>query len=85
MARFFFSVEGGSLPGDDCEGMELAGHEEARVEATVMLGKMLSDDAQGFWTAKELRLTVSDENGMILFVVDISGIEAPAAANERTE
>ena len=82
MVRYYFHTESGGVSLDD-EGMDLSGYDEARVEAARMLGEMLKDDAHQFWSKRSMRLIVTDESGLILFALDISGVEAPALSRER--
>jgi hypothetical protein len=62
MSRYFFHVIDGKEIIDD-EGTELAGAEEARVEAVVVSGAMLKDTGRNFWNNGEWRLWVTDEAG----------------------
>lgn len=84
MQRYFFHTEGVNSTLDQ-EGMELADHQLARVEAARLLGEMLRDNAHDFWAQKSLRLIVTDHQGLILFALDLSGIEAPAVRQDRIQ
>lgn len=82
MARYFFHTEDGSSRLDH-EGQDLADDTLAKIEAVRLLGQMLKDEPAGFWDHKELKLIVTDADGMILFALDLSAIEAPAIASRR--
>jgi hypothetical protein len=77
MPRYFFHVEDGADITDDV-GMELAGVAEAKCEAMRYAGRLICDGAGGFWDAGDWSMTVSDETGLTLFTLHLSGIEAPA-------
>lgn len=77
MARYFFHVENGQSKLDD-EGLELPDPHAARVEAVRKLGDILRADPHHFWDHQSFKLTVTDENHLVLFVLDLSGVVAPA-------
>ena len=77
MPRYFFHV-GESAGGLDSEGMELPDHNAARIEAAATMGELLRDKAGEFWDSKAMKLIVTDKSGLILFVLDLSAVEAPA-------
>lgn len=79
MARYFFHIENGQSKLDDA-GMELDDPHAARVEAVRMLGDILKSDPHHFWDHQSFKLIVTDENHLILFVLDLSGIVAPAVS-----
>ena len=74
MHRYFFHVEGRP---DDL-GMELASIAAAKCEAVRYAGRLICDEAERFWEAAEFMLTATDERGLVLFSLTLSGIEAPA-------
>jgi hypothetical protein len=77
MTRYFFHVEDGAGISDDV-GMELAGVAQAKCEALRYAGRLICDGADGFWDSGDWSMTVSDETGLTLFTLHLSGIEAPA-------
>jgi hypothetical protein len=82
LARYFFHVEhGGSFL--DKQGVELPNLHAARVEAVRLLGELLRDEAHRSWDCRAVKLSVTDENHLILFALDLSGIVAPASASNR--
>ncbi|HEX2560808.1 DUF6894 family protein [Phenylobacterium sp.] len=83
MPQYFFHI-GDSRAGLDPIGIDLEDHNAARIQAAQTLGDMLKDRAGEFWTEGEMRLTVTDDTGLILFVLDLSAIEAPVIANRRS-
>lgn len=74
MPRFFFHVE----DGPDDLGVELPSLADAKCEAARYAGKLLSDAAESFWIAAQINMTVTNEIGLALFVVNISGTDAPS-------
>jgi hypothetical protein len=62
MPRYFFSIED-HVHQPDTEGVELAGHEEARVQAIVFAGSVLRDEPGLVWDGHELVIHVTSEAG----------------------
>lgn len=79
MPRFFFDVQDGHSSRDD-EGVELPDVQAARLQAAEMAGRLLSDTAQRFWDHGELTVVVRGEEGLVLFAVAMTGVDAPVAA-----
>jgi hypothetical protein len=77
MPRYFFHVDNGVIAPDE-EGIDLPDHQSARMQSVQMLGEMLQDHAEEFWDDHSLKLIATDASGLIVFVLDLSGIEAPA-------
>ena len=79
MPRFYFHTnhptEG--LIQDD-EGMDFSSIQEAKCEAVAYAGRLLCDVAETFWDDADFELTVTDDQGLILFVMRVVGTEAPA-------
>lgn len=78
MPRYFFHAEDGVRCTDE-DGLELPGPDAAKAAALKMLGEMLKGKAAEFWTSGSFRLTVTNDVGLILYHLDLSGVEAPAA------
>ena len=74
MPRFYFHVEGRP----DEEGTELPSVPAAKCEAVRYAGRLICDEAERFWDSAEFGLIVTDEKGLILFSLTLSGTEAPA-------
>jgi hypothetical protein len=48
------------------------------------LGEILKDKAGEFWDEQSMKLIITDHSGLMLFVLDVSAIEAPALSRRRT-
>jgi hypothetical protein len=79
MPHYFFHV-GDTLGGLDYEGQTLPDDNTARIEAARTMGELLRDKAGEFWSAGEMKLTVTDRTGLVLFVLDLSAIESGAVS-----
>ena len=79
MERYFFHTEDGRSHLDE-EGIELDTPTAAKIEAVRMMGEMLRDRARHFWDTQAMRVIVTDETGLILFVLGLCAFEAPALA-----
>lgn len=75
MPRFFYHVEG--APRDE-RGTELASIIDAKCEAARYAGRLLCEEANNFWESASCTMTVVDEEGLTLFMLSITGIDAPA-------
>lgn len=75
MPRYFFHVVDGQEY-RDTEGTELAGVEEARMEAIVVSGEMLKDHSREFWNEGEWRLHVTNEAGATVCALRFSAEHA---------
>lgn len=63
----------------DPEGIELSGLQVARCQALKMAGEIIcGHDADQFWNTGDWTMTVANSEGMMLFRLVLSGIEAPA-------
>jgi len=82
MARYFFHLRNGDSYSDP-EGMEFPDLQACRVEAASMLSGILRDRVSEFWEKQSMKLMVTDEQGLILFVLNLTAVEAPAVSNER--
>jgi hypothetical protein len=83
MPRYFFHF-GDTDAGLDIRGQELADDNTARIEAVRLLGEILKDKAGEFWDEQSMKLIITDHSGLMLFVLDVSAIEAPALSRRRT-
>ena len=79
MPRFYFHS---NIPAErgvqDDEGLEFASIHDAKCQAVMYAGQLLKDVAEDFWNDSDFELTVTDENGLILFTMRVVGTEAPA-------
>ena len=79
MPRFFIHTNNPLERGvQDDEGVEFASIHEAKCQSVVYAGELLRDVAEKFWDDADFELTVTDENGLILFSMRVVGVEAPA-------
>jgi hypothetical protein len=78
MARFYFHTEDGRTCRDDI-GTELPDLRSARNEAVVVLAQLIRADPDEFWRDGAFRLTVTDQVGLVLFALDLSGVRSPGA------
>jgi len=62
------------------EAAELGGLDDARQEAARRVGKPLQDYAAKIWTGEVLRMGVTDDAGLILFVLMISATKSVATS-----
>jgi hypothetical protein len=60
------------------EGLDFASIHEAKGQAGVYAGQLLCDAKEHFWDSADFELTVTDENGLILFAMRVMGTVAPA-------
>lgn len=82
MPRFHFNVYDG-LSQLDREGQELAGWEEARLEAIRLAGAILRDEAKRIALGEDWRMEVTDETGLVLFRLDFTVMGSPAVMHAR--
>lgn len=79
MPRFYFHTNHpAELTVQDDEGVEFATIHEAKGAAVKYAGQLLSDVGEKFWDDADFDLTVTDEDGFILFAMRVVGVEAPA-------
>ena len=79
MARFYFHTNHpAELIIQDDEGVDFPTVHDAKCAAVKYAGQLLADVAEHFWDEANFDLTVTDENGLILFSMRVLGIEAPA-------
>lgn len=86
MALYHFHVHDGyELP--DREGHDLPDLAAARRFAVRLCGELIRDHADAFWTHGDWRMDVTDADGLMLFALHFSAIEAPsvrhAAGSQR--
>jgi hypothetical protein len=77
MPRYFFHTEDGTSHLDE-DGLELPNHRAAQIEALKTLGQLLNDESSEVLDGHGLKLIVTDNSGLILFVLDLSAVTAPA-------
>lgn len=62
------------------EGAELADMTAARVEAAVRIGRLLHDHAGQIWIDQDWQIDVTDENGLILYMISVSAMRSAATS-----
>lgn len=60
------------------EGAELADTSAARVEAAKRVGALLHEHAGQLWVDQDWQMDVTDQAGLILYVIQITAIRSPA-------
>ena len=78
MPRYFFDVKDHGMEVDDL-GVDLADVAEARKQALIFAGAILSDDPDLVWDGSELQVRVRDAAGIGVLTVHISATDGPAA------
>ena len=79
MPRYFFHTEDGTCARDEL-GTELADDHAARNEAVVVLAELVKENPDEFWSDAAFTLTVTDEAGLTLYILDLAATASPAAA-----
>jgi hypothetical protein len=83
MSRYFFHTEDGRhIP--DIEGTDLPTLAAARVEAVRVLGELLKENPDEVLSTGALRLTVTNDAGLIYFALDLSATDAAAGQARRS-
>ena len=77
MARYFFNEFDGAYKRDDL-GLELPTIEKARLEAVRYAGEAMRDQPELAWKGDKFRVEVTDETQLVLFIVIVLGVDAPA-------
>ena len=65
------------------EAAELKNTDEARVEAARRIGELLREHAGRLWEDEEWQMDVTDDAGLILFVIVISAMKTAPTAEYR--
>lgn len=65
-----------SVARDDLTGL--------RVEMARFVGELLKDHAELVWVDEDWQIDVTDESGLILYVLQISAMKTPATMIEQT-
>ena len=74
MPRFFFNIDGDRF--SDTDGTDLDDLAAAKCKAVRMAGRINCDRAGTFWGTIGLRMTVTDDRGLILFALNFVGTES---------
>jgi hypothetical protein len=60
------------------EFADLSNSDEARVEAAKRIGLLLHSHAGKLWADEDWQMDVTDERGLILFVINVHAIKSAA-------
>jgi len=63
------------------EAADLPDLEDARVEAARRVGELLREHAALLWVDNDWQMDVTDDAGLILFVIYITAMKSPATNN----
>jgi hypothetical protein len=55
-----------------------------RIEVASFVGELLKDHAGKIWADEDWRVDVTDERGLILYVMHVSAVQAPAVKTPST-
>jgi hypothetical protein len=61
------------------EVMDFADSGEARIEAARRIGVLLQTHAVALWTDQDWQMDVTNEEGLILFVIYVQAMKSPAS------
>ena len=64
------------------EGADLSDSTAARVEAAKRVGSLLQDHAGQLWTDQDWQMDVTDESGLILYVITVSAMRTSATLSQ---
>lgn len=78
MPRYFFHSQDGATQLDK-EGSVLPDLATAKAEAVKILGELLRHDPDLVLEGDGFRIIIQDDKGLTLYVVETSGLSAPAA------
>ena len=60
------------------QGAEFANDEGARIEAAKRIGQLLHHHAGQLWVDEDWQMDVTDEKGLILYVIHVAAMRTPA-------
>jgi hypothetical protein len=63
------------------DGAEFPDNSAARVEAAKRVGQLLHDHAGQIWVDEDWQMDITDETGLILYVIAVVATRAPATRN----
>ena len=82
MPLYYFHTDSHSRVQDN-EGVELADIRAARANAAKSVAELLRGDADHFWGSRPWTMTVTDDQALILFTLEIDGQSSPATGIGR--
>jgi hypothetical protein len=77
--RYYFHTENGQSQRDR-DGVDLPGLDAARHEAVRALCDILKERSGQFWAEGVFRMIVADDDGLTLFMVEVTAVSAPAVS-----
>lgn len=80
MTAYYFHLTNGDETRDG-QGTELASLHDARCYAVQMIAEVLCNAPERYWQHEEYRVTVSDESGLTLFIVEMVSTDAASIGN----
>ena len=80
--RYFFHLAG-AVHGPDAEGQDLASLSDARIAAVKFAAGFLNDRPDVVWLGDELRIEVTNADGLNLFTVIVFGVDSPSIRKQR--
>ena len=78
MPQFYFNVFNGDVAELDQEGWHYLTSRQARIEGLRLAGSILGEHAEAFTVSTDWRMEITDDNGLILFRIDIDLMETSA-------
>ena len=77
MAKYHIELRTG---GQVWETLQIEGedHTAVRIELAQFVGELLKDHADKIWEDEDWRVDVTDERGMILYILHVSVTDSPA-------
>ena len=82
MPFYHFNVHDGRSD-TDLDGTDLIDRTNARLAAIKLAGSIIADEADRVQSSSEWYMDVTDASGLILYRLDFSVVEAPAAQSLR--
>lgn len=58
---------------------DLSNSDEARIEAAKRIGLLLHAHAANVWADEDWQMDVTDETGLVLFVITVAALRGPAS------
>lgn len=65
------------------ESIDLQDSTAARIEAARRVGELLNDHAGQIWVDQDWQMDVTDESGLILYMIQVSALRAPVTSTDR--
>jgi len=82
MPMYYFDCHHADCP-EDCLGHDLADAEAAHKMGVEFAGELIQHEAQALVDGHDLKITVSDENHLVLFAFYAMSMAAPSMSERR--